>query len=167
MGLPFRRRGDGLVMANFVRIGFVVALAALAAGCSSIQDHRGYMSEPALIQSIQPQIDNKTSVEGTLGRPTFVSQFGEETWYYISSTTRQKPFTRPKIRGHSVLTVQFDEVGNVRTIGSSGIDDVAYLDPEDDKTPTLGKERGFFEDMFGNIGQVGTFGGAAGGGAGP
>jgi outer membrane protein assembly factor BamE (lipoprotein component of BamABCDE complex) len=150
-------------MKSVVRIGMVVALAALGAGCSSIQDHRGYIADPTLVQAVQPGIDNKTSVEGTLGRPTFASQFGEETWYYISSTTRQKPFTRPKIRAHSVLTIKFDQAGNVAAAEQSGLEQVAYLDPEGDKTPTLGKERGFFEDLFGNIGQVGGFGTGAGG----
>jgi outer membrane protein assembly factor BamE (lipoprotein component of BamABCDE complex) len=150
-------------MANAVRFGMVVVLATLASGCASLREHRGYMSEPALIQAVQPGIDNKTSVEGTLGRPTFASQFGEETWYYISSTTTQKPFTRPKIRVHGVLTIRFDEGGNVRAAEQSGIETVAFLDPNGDKTPTLGKERGFLEDLFGNIGQVGSFGGGAGG----
>jgi outer membrane protein assembly factor BamE (lipoprotein component of BamABCDE complex) len=148
------------------RLGTIVALAGLAAGCSSIQDHRGYISEATLVTSIQPGIDNKTSVEGTLGRPTFKSQFGEETWYYVSSATRQKPFTRPKIRVHGALAVHFDPAGNVSTIETSGIDKVVYLDPAGDKTPTLGKERSFFEDLFGNIGQVGGLGGGAAGGGG-
>ena len=37
------------------------------------------------------------------------------------------------------------------------------LHPEGDKTPVLGKERSFLEDLFGNIGAVGA---AAPGGAG-
>lgn len=151
-------------MTKWFRIGAIVTLAALAAGCSSIRDHRGYITEQTLLDSVQPGLDNKTSVEGTLGRPTFVSQFGEETWYYISSTTSQKPFTRPKIRQHGVLTVRFDPAGNVRATEVSGIEKVAYLDPEGDRTPTLGKERGFLEDLFGNIGQVGGIGGGAGAG---
>ena len=151
---------------GITRLGLVVALGGLAAGCSSIQDHRGYISEPALIASIQPGIDNKTSVEGTLGRPTFISQYGEETWYYVSSTTRQRPFTRPKIRIHGAMAVHFDPAGNVSTIESSGVEKLVYLDPEGDKTPTLGKERTFLEDLFGNIGQVGGLGGGAAGGGG-
>ena len=37
-----------------------------------------------------------------------ISQFGEPVWYYVSSTTSQKPFTNPKISGHTVLAVHFD-----------------------------------------------------------
>ncbi len=63
----------------------------------------------------------------------------------------------------SVLTIRFDPAGNVLSADRSGVDQVAYLSPEGDETPTLGRERGFFEDLFGNIGQVGA--GAGPGGA--
>ncbi len=33
-----------------------------------------------------------------------------------------------------------------------------------DKTPTLGRNRGFFAELFGNIGRVGSVGGNAPGG---
>ena len=43
---------------------------------------------------------------------------------------------------------------------------IVRIDPENDKTPTLGRERSFLQDLFGNIGQVGAagVGGGAGGG---
>ncbi|MBD2842792.1 outer membrane protein assembly factor BamE [Erythrobacter rubeus] len=140
--------------------GAVLALGA----CSSIRESRGYVVDPLLVQSIQPGIDNQRSVEGTLGRPTFTSQYGEPTWYYVSSVTGRRPFVRPRIRTHTVLAVQFDEAGNVATVDNSGIADVVFLQPDGDKTPTLGRERGFLEDLFGNIGQVGSGGGPGPGG---
>ena len=63
------------------------------------------------------------------------------------------------------MAVRFDETGNVATVERSGVDKVVYLRPNGDKTPTLGRERGFLEDLFGNIGQVGAGGGP--GGVGP
>ena len=138
-----------------------VALAALlgtAAGCTSIQDHRGYLADALLYNGVRAGIDNQRSVEATLGRPTFMSQFGEPTWYYVSSTTGQRPFGRPKIANQSVLAVKFDAAGNVSTIDRSGLDRVVYLTPDSHETPTLGKERGLLEDLFGNIGAVGAAG---------
>ena len=134
--------------------------ALLAAGvslgaCSSIRESRGYIVDPVLLASVQPGIDNQRSVEMTLGRPTFTSQFGEPTWYYVSSTTGRKPFVRPTIQAHQVLAVQFDANGNVSSAERSGIDKVVYLTPDGAETPTLGRERGFLEDLFGNIGTVG------------
>jgi outer membrane protein assembly factor BamE (lipoprotein component of BamABCDE complex) len=153
-------------MAVSVRIGLVLGTAALLAGCSSIVGHRGYLADEVLLQSVQPGLDNRVSVERALGRPSFISQFGEPVWYYVSSTTGQRPFTTPRITAHTVLAVRFDEAGNVRTVERGGLDEVAYLNPEGDETPTLGKDRSFLEDLFGNIGQVGA-GGVGGGAGGP
>ena len=81
------------------------------------------------------------------------------------SVTGRAPFGTSKIRTHSVLAVKFDAAGNVIAADTTGIDQVAFLDPDGDKTPTLGRERSFLEDLFGNIGQVG--GGGLPGGGGP
>lgn len=145
--------------------GVALALALSAAsGCTSIQDRRGYLADALLYNGIRSGIDNQRSVEATLGRPTFTSQFGEPIWYYVSSTTGLRPFGRPRIEDQSVLAVQFDAAGNVASIDRSGIDRVVYLSPESDETPTLGRERGFLEDLFGNIGAVGAAGPAPQGG---
>jgi outer membrane protein assembly factor BamE (lipoprotein component of BamABCDE complex) len=153
-------------MAVSVRIGLVLGTALLLAGCTPIVGHRGYLADEVLLQSVQPGLDNRVSVERALGRPSFISQFGEPVWYYVSSTTGQRPFTTPRITAHTVLAVRFDEAGNVRTVERGGLDEVAYLNPEGDETPTLGKDRSFLEDLFGNIGQVGA-GGVGGGAGGP
>ena len=44
---------------------------------------------------------------------------------------------------------------------------VARLDPDGKKTPTLGRDRTFLEDLFGNIGAVGAPGMGGGGAGGP
>ncbi len=154
-------------MNAMIRFGAATVFALLATGCSSIADHRGYIMDETLVRSVQPGIDNEQSVEGTLGRPTFASEYGDKVWYYVSSTTRQKPFKRPKIRQHSVLAVKFDASGKVVSADRWGMDKVAYVSPDGDKTPVLGKERGFLQDLFGNIGQVGSFGSNNPSGPGP
>ena len=138
-----------------MRIGLMLAPALLAGGCSAIPAHRGYLADQVLVDSVQPGIDNRTSVEQTLGRPSFTSQFGDPVWYYVSSNTAEKPFNTPKIIQHMVLAVHFDPTGNVSELDRSGMDQVVRLEPDSDATPTLGRERSFFEDLFGNIGQVG------------
>ncbi|WFL78197.1 outer membrane protein assembly factor BamE [Altererythrobacter arenosus] len=151
--------------AKAFKLGLVLAMGVGLAGCTSIRESRGYVVDPVLVNSIQPGIDNRQSVEGTLGRPSYVSEYGEKTWYYISSITGRKPFVRPRIKSHSVLAVSFDDAGNVVRAETSGVEQLAYISPDGDETPTLGRERGFLEDLFGNIGQVGAPG--PGGGAGP
>lgn len=155
-------------MAGVLRIGVVLGAAVLMAGCSSIVNHKGYLADEVILQSVQPGVDNRDSVQRALGQPSFQSQFGEPVWYYVSSTTGQRPFTTPRITEHTVLAIRFDAAGNVIAAERSGLEQVARISPEGDETPTLGRERSFLEDLFGNIGQVGAagIGGGQGGGGG-
>ena len=146
-------------------LGALAAGALAASGCTSIRESRGYIQDRTLVSGVQPGIDNQQSVAATLGRPSFISQFGDATWYYVSSVTGRKPFVRPRINSHSVLAIRFDAAGNVVSADTTGMEKVVYISPDGDETPTLGRERSFFEDLFGNIGQVGAPG--AGGGGGP
>ena len=53
-------------------------------------------------------------------------------------------------------------------VDQSGMEKVVRIDPDSDKTPTLGRNRGFLQDLFGNIGRSapGGAGRADGGGTG-
>ncbi|HZF42896.1 MAG TPA: outer membrane protein assembly factor BamE [Sphingomonadaceae bacterium] len=131
----------------------LVALVATA-GCTRIRDHKGYVADETLVASVQPGVDNRDSVAKTLGRPTFVGQFDQNEWFYVSRSTAQLAFNEPRPTAQTVLRVRFDEAGNVASVDRSGLEKIASISPEGDKTPTLGRERGFFQELFGNIGAV-------------
>lgn len=142
------------------------AMLVLLPGCTKIRTHQGYLVDRMLVGSIQPGIDTRESVEGTLGRPTFVGQFdaarpGGADYYYVARDTRQLAFANPKAVDATVLRVRFDAAGNVVAVDRTGMDRIAKLSPVDDKTPTLGRDRTLFQEIFGNIGAVGA-GGAGG-----
>ena len=142
---------------RFARLVLASGLA-LATGCAAIPDHQGYMADEVLMSSIQPGVDNRESVQGTLGRPTFAGQFTDRDWYYVSRSTRQLAFNDPKAVEQTVLHIRFDEAGNVVSVDRSGLEQVVSIDPMNAETPTLGRNRGFFKELFGNIGQVGAGG---------
>jgi outer membrane protein assembly factor BamE (lipoprotein component of BamABCDE complex) len=144
------------------RLGMIagaVAVLALAPGCARIRDHKGYVVDSTLIDTIQPGIDNRDSVSKTLGRPSFAGQFdGDSNWYYVARDTRQLAFSSPKPIAQTALVVRYDQAGNVVSVEKTGLEKVASISPDGDKTPTLGRERGFFSELFGNIGRVGAVG---------
>jgi len=138
----------------------VAAAATLLGGCTRIQGHQGYILDETLISAIQPGVDNKESVVGTIGRPSFVGQFDaqERDWYYFARDTRQLAFRMPRPHSQTVLHVRFDANGNVERVERTGLDLVANISPSNDETPTLGRNRSLFEELFGNIGAVGQTG---------
>ena len=153
------------------RILLAMGLGAIvmgASGCTRLRTHQGYQVDKLLVDSVQPGIDNRASVEGTLGRPSFVAQFGDQDWYYVSRDMRALAFSNPKPVSQTILHVRFDAAGNVVAVDREGLKQVARISPSGDKTPTLGRHRSLFDEIFGNIGAVGAGGmGGAGGGAGP
>lgn len=138
--------------------GIALAVATLVGGCTSIRDHRGYLIDQSLLDSVQPGIDNRLSVEKTLGRPTFESQFGAKDWYYVSQQVKTPPFRKPRTDTQTVLRVRFDAANNVVAVDKRGAEQVARIDPDGHVTPTLGRHRSLLEDLFGNIGAVGAGG---------
>jgi outer membrane protein assembly factor BamE (lipoprotein component of BamABCDE complex) len=136
----------------------LIAAAVTTAGCARIRDHKGFVADQVLIDAVQPGVDNRESVERTLGRPTFVAEFDPSTWYYVSRETRQLAFAGPKPVAQLILAVKFDQRGNVTGIERAGTEKIASISPDGAKTPTLGRDRGFFQELFGNIGRVGAVG---------
>jgi len=142
-----------------LKVSLAVALAAMVSGCAGVLAHRGAVLDPQLASSIQAGVDNKASVEKLLGRPSFTGQFNANDWYYLSRDTKQIAFRNPRVQRQTVLLVKFDQAGNVVAVNRTGKEYVAGLDPSGRKTPTLGRQRSFFDEVFGNIGTVGVPGG--------
>ena len=131
----------------------------LLAGCiSKLEDRSGYVVDEALVTAIQPGVDNKESVMSTLGRPSFTGQFNENDWFYVSRATKNLAFNMPRVNAQTILRVRFDQSGNVTAVDRRGMEQVASIDPMNDKTPTLGQDRSLLEELFGNIGAVGQSG---------
>lgn len=140
------------------------AIAVTASACAPLRSHQGYVVDADLLNSVQPGVDNRQSVLATLGQPSFASQFNQGDWYYISRDSRNYAFNTPKPKEQVTVQISFDQNGNVSAIRKSGVEQVASVSPAKRTTPTLGRDRGFFADLFGNIGTVGAAGAGAGSG---
>ena len=135
-----------------------LALAAGLSGCAEVREHQGYVVDRTLVASVEPGVDTRDSVKATLGNPSFASQFDDGTWYYVSRSTKQFSFGTPKPVNQLTMAVHFDKAGQVTGIDRTGLELVARIHPVADKTPTLGRKRSLFQELFGNIGAVGATG---------
>lgn len=142
----------------------LIALSIAASACAPLRSHQGYVIDADLVNSVQPGVDNRDSVLRTLGRPTLTAQFNEGEWYYVSRDSRNYAFNNPDPKAQTTIRIRFDEAGNVAAIDKLGLEQVAEVGTMKKKTPTLGRERGFFSELFGNIGTVGAPGAGAPGG---
>ncbi len=140
--------------AALVKGALAIAGAALLAGCAGIHEHRGAVIDRELASAIQVGVDNKESVAKTLGRPSFTGQFNPNDWYYVSRDTKTVALRGVGVVDQTVLHVRFDPAGNVVAVNRSGKELIASINPDDARTPTLGRKRSFFDELFGNIGSI-------------
>ena len=143
-------------MSQLISLTSLVTALVVTSGCTRLRAHQGYVGDAILLAAVQPGVDNKESVQASLGRPTFVGQFDQNDWYYYARDTKQLAFAQPKASAQTVLKVRFDQAGNVVSSSQTGIENIASISPNGDKTPTLGRNASFFEEVFGNIGSVGS-----------
>jgi Small protein A (tmRNA-binding) len=136
-----------------------IAVVAIAlSGCASNRVHKGVVLDQQLASAIQPGVDNKASVQKLLGQPTFAGEFTESDWYYLSRDTNQFAFRNPTVTRQTLLHIRFDPKGNVVAMDRTGKELVMNVDPSHRSTPTLGRKKSLFDELFGNIGNVGTGG---------
>jgi len=140
-------------MAASIKRGAIATLGLLAlTGCAEVRDHKGYVVDTTLINTVQAGVDNRDSVTKTLGRPTFDSQWdGGSTWYYLGRDTRSLAFSTPKPVSQTLLAVRFAANGDVTSVQRTGVETVREIKPYGRKTPVLGSHRTFFSELFGNI----------------
>jgi outer membrane protein assembly factor BamE (lipoprotein component of BamABCDE complex) len=133
----------------------LLGLAALA-GCTSVRDHKGYIIDSSLIDTVQPGVDTKDSVYKTLGRASFEGEFNKgRTWYYLARDTRQLAFSTPHPTSQMLLTVRFAANDEVASVQKTGLETIRSVSLYGKTTPVLGSNRGFLAELFGNIGSVG------------
>lgn len=136
-----------------LKIALIAGTALATTACGNGRSVRGYIFDKELADAIQPGVDNRASVESTLGTPTMQSTFDDSTWYYISTTVRVRPVFWPDAKEHRVLAVAFNDRGVVSGVNNFGLEDMREVQSVGDKTPTKGRKVSFFEQIFGSIGR--------------
>lgn len=157
-----------------MRVSAVFLAAALLMGCTPVISQRGYLPDPVGEASIKVGTDTKTSVQQRLGDPSTSATFGDDTWYYISSTDRQVAFFDPTVTMRKILAVHFDKDGKVADIKHYGLKDGHIVAFESRTTPAKGRELTFLQQLFNATpgvpiggGTTGATGQNPGGGNGP
>lgn len=132
---------------------FALVLSLAAAGCTIERQPRGFFIDEPIAEGILPGLDNKTTVQYTMGTPSMYGTFDPNVWYYISELTRRRSLSRPTATTRTILAVRFDGDGVVEDIRRYSLVDAVKVKPRKDITPTRGKKLSFFEQIFSNVGR--------------
>lgn len=121
-------------------------------GCTPIVATRGNMVEPERLAKVQPGVTTREQVQYTLGTPTATGTLDPNTWYYIGRRTEQTAFFAPDLAEQRIYRVRFDDAGMVSAVDQLGNEQARLIDPEENTTPTMGRDVGILEQVLGTLG---------------
>ncbi len=129
--------------------GAVLAATMLLAACQPTVLHHGYLPRKGDLEQLREGM-SKTEVEALLGSPSTTATIDSvnDSYYYISSTTRQTAFLRPQEVDRRVLAIRFDRNGLVKSFALYGLEDGQVVNINDRETPAAGKELGILQSLF-------------------
>ncbi|MGF1553772.1 MAG: outer membrane protein assembly factor BamE [Paracoccaceae bacterium] len=132
-------------------------LAAALPGCSPVVSTHGYAPPEEQIAAIAEGVDTRGSVRRKIGRPGAVGAFGEDGWYYVSTTVSRRAFFAPEVVERRIVAVSFDETDRVTAVDRFGLEDGRVIDLETRTTPTFGRQLTVLQQILGNLGNVEGF----------
>src|SRR5882757_4681261 len=121
---------------------------ALLIACAPVISQRGYLPDPSNEGAIKTGADTKTTVQSRLGYASTTATFGNDNWYYISSTEKQVAFFTPTVLKRQVLAVTFDKENKVTGVRHYGLRDGHLISFETRETPARGRETTFLQELL-------------------
>ena len=128
-------------------------MLSVLASCSPLVDTRGHNTASDDFSQIIEGQSGKEDVQAILGTPSSRSNFGDETWYYISNTKERIGIFASEVTEQQVTAVQFNAEGRVAGIERYKKEDGKPVVLVNKETTTEGQKLTFIEQMLGNLGR--------------
>lgn len=156
------------------RLLAVSTLALAASACTPTVSTHGHPLDPDQLTQIKPGVTSREEVTRLLGSPSTIGTFEQERWFYVSQRNEVLSFYKADVTQQDVVRIDFDANGIVSDVQSHGLEMAQAIEPDPNRTRTMGNELTALRQILGNIGRFNTSGdqknpsgGAGGPGGGP
>ncbi len=139
------------------------ALLALP-GCALFTDaphYRGIAVSQHDLNELTPGLSTQTDAQALLGPPTFVEQFDNNNWDYVSQVTKIRIGNTEGVKQQHVVVLTFDNNGTLQSVTQKDLKDRVHVAMDDAETPVPGGKPGFFKQLIGGVGSYNPLGTAS------
>ena len=153
-----KQRGVWKKYFYFKTLILLLMSSLLLVSCSKNLEKNGYSfgdlgDTEQKISAIKPGKTNEIEVLKSLGSPSSMSNFGEDTFYYMQRLTERKAFFRPKLVNQRIVTITFDENHVVKAVNHYDINHSQKLIYDRETTVIKGNEMKVIEQLVRNFGR--------------
>ena len=150
---PFEATGNRRRNRAVASVLTAIVIAVAMGACAPKTALRGNLPRAYQMEQIEIGQQRKQEVARILGSPSVAGTFDDDIWYYMSRRTESWAFFGEEVVEQQVLALYFDERGVLQHMETYTRDDARDIATSDRTTPTAGRELGFFEQIFGNLGR--------------
>lgn len=130
----------------------IMTLALASGGCSKNVTTHGQVINPVMLNNLRVGLDDKTSVQNTLGSPSSIGTFADKRWYYVTEMTLGKTLNPNILQERDIIIIEFDDEEKVTAIRKLDETDGRQIDPSQRVTPTQGQSLGLLDQLLDNLG---------------
>ena len=152
---PKRSRQKPFRWPNLPFIAIVLCVALSACIASRVYT-RGNLPDPERLSELVPGETTRDDILDSLGSPSSVNTFGNETWYYISEKVEVVAFLSPKVLERKILIVEFNLKSQMTQVVTLGLEAGRELIHAERITPTFGQELTVLDQIIGNFNRFKT-----------
>ena len=143
------RQGTRLaVVASFVVGSFVLS------ACAPDIRKSGYYPLESELEAVSVGQTTRAEVLGLVGSPSIGSPNSDGVIYYVGQRVRHFGPKKPEVVDRQVVVVSFDSRDRVSNVQVLGLEDGQVVVISQRVTETISGDFGFFQQLFGNIGNV-------------
>ncbi len=117
---------------------------------------RGNLPDPERVSELVPGETSKSDILDSLGSPSSINNFGNETWYYINEKVEIVAFFTPKVLERTILIIEFNKQSQLTQIVKLGLEAGRELAHVERITPTFGHELTVLDQIIGNFNRFRT-----------
>ncbi len=133
------------------RIFFLIFIILCCNNCIKTVHISGHLFKEDEMKALE-QTKSKQDIENLLGTPTSVSDFGQETWYYITTKKETIAFLPDKILEQNIVSISFVQ-DKVDTISRYSEKDANQPHLVSEYTVTKGNDISTAQQLFSNVGR--------------
>lgn len=152
----FTSTPSGKTHRAFQRLATVILTTAWIASCAPAVIQHGHRLSAEDLARIQPGVSSKLDVLNAIGSPSAQATFENDRWYYVTQKTEKSSFYQQELTQQDVITITFATDGTVDNVTTKDLSDAQSVQPDGDKTVTLGNELSLIQQLLGNIGRFNT-----------
>ncbi len=133
-------------------------------GCAVFTDaphYRGIAVSQHDLNELTPGISSQADVQALLGPPTFVEQFDNNNWDYVSQITKIRIGQTEGVKHQRVVVLKFNNNGILQGVSEKTFKDGVHIAMDGAQTPVPGGKPGFIRQLIGGVGSYNPLGAAA------